>query len=92
MDEGGRYKEFDTSDWEGSVDDSVDLTSLSEDELKTNLEGIVEEERELSYRRRVLHGKIDLIRAELVRRGSLSLSPEELARVLMGAEGEERPG
>jgi hypothetical protein len=30
---------------------------------------------------------IDLIRAELVRRGSVALSPEELASVLMGEEG-----
>ena len=53
---------------------------------------IVEEERVVSYRRRVLHGKIDLMRAELARRGGPSLSPEELARVLMGSEGEKRHG
>ena len=88
MSEGDRREEWGTSDWESSVD----LTSLSEDELRTNLEEIVEEERVVSYRRRVLHGKIDLIRAELARRGGLSLSPEELARVLMDSEGEERPG
>ena len=90
MNEEDRVEECGISDWESSVD----LTSLSEEELKNDLQEIVEEERALSYRRRVLHGKIDLIRAELVRRGGLSLSPEELARVLMGfgSEGEERPG
>lgn len=88
MSEGDRHEEWGAPDWESSVD----LTSLSEDELRTNLEEIVEEERVVSYRRRVLHGKIDLRRAELARRGGLSLSPEELARVLMGYEGEERPG
>jgi hypothetical protein len=43
----------------------------------------------VNYRRQVLQGRIDLIRAELVRRGSVALSPEELVRVLMGKE--ERP-
>ncbi|CAN5589639.1 hypothetical protein BH24ACT20_BH24ACT20_02820 [soil metagenome] len=75
-------------DWEGSAD----LTALSAEELKRNLGEIVEEEKIVSYRRRVLHGKIDLIRAELVRRGEVSLTPEELARVLMGSEGKEQPG
>jgi anti-sigma-K factor RsiG len=44
----------------------------------------VEEERAGCYRRRVLHGRIDLIRAELVRRGATTRAPEELVRVLMG--------
>jgi hypothetical protein len=67
-------------DWEGAED----ITALSEAELKERLEGLVEEERAVSYRRRVLHGRIDLIRAELVRRGATTRSPEELVRVLMG--------
>jgi hypothetical protein len=44
----------------------------------------VEEERAVSYSRRVLHGRIDLIRAELVNRGAITRSPEQLVRVLMG--------
>jgi hypothetical protein len=48
---------------------------------------LVEEERAMSYRRQVLQGRIDVIRAELVSRGSVALSPEELARVLLGEEG-----
>jgi hypothetical protein len=67
-------------DWEGAED----ITALSEAELRERLEGLVEEERAVSYRRRVLHGRIDLIRAELVRRGAITRSPEELVRVLMG--------
>jgi hypothetical protein len=63
-----------------------DLTSISEGELRARLKELSEEERVVSYRRRVLQGRIDLIRAELVRRGSVALSPEELARVLMGRE------
>ena len=67
-------------DWEGAED----ITALSEAELREGLERLVEEERAVSYRRRVLHGRIDLIRAELVRRGATTRSPEELVRVLMG--------
>ena len=66
-------------DWEGAED----ITALSEAELRERLEGLVEEERAVSYRRRVLHGRIDLIRAELVSRGATTRSPEELVRVLM---------
>jgi hypothetical protein len=67
-------------DWEGAED----ITALSEKELRERLEGLVEEERAVSYRRRVLQGRIDLIRAELVRRGATTRSPEELVRALMG--------
>lgn len=67
-------------DWEGSPD----LTALSEEELRGWLKDLAEQEREISYRRRVLQGRIDLLRAELVRRGGATLSPEELVRVLMG--------
>ncbi len=71
-------------EWE----EEPDLTSGSEEELRALLKELAEEERALSYRRRVLQGRIDLIRAELVRRGGVALSPEELARILMGEEGE----
>ena len=67
-------------DWEGEPD----LTDLSEDELRLRLKALSDEERDVSYRRRVIQGRIDLIRAELVRRGGATLSPEELARVLLG--------
>ena len=45
-----------------------DLGSLSDKELKGLIETLTEEEQEVSYRRRVLHGKIDILRAELVNR------------------------
>lgn len=66
-----------------------DLTSFSEEELKAQLEAFSGEEREVSYRRRVLQGRIDLLRAELVRRGGFSVSPEDLARALLGDVSEE---
>jgi hypothetical protein len=73
-------------EWE----EEPDLTSISEEELRARLKELAEEERAISYRRRVLQGRIDLIRAELVRRGGVALSPEELARVLLGGQGEGR--
>jgi hypothetical protein len=45
-----------------------DLGSLSDEELKELIDTLTEEENEISYRRRVLHGKIDILRAELVTR------------------------
>ena len=43
-----------------------DLASLSDDELKNLIDELTREEQEVSYRRRILHGKIDILRAELV--------------------------
>jgi hypothetical protein len=45
-----------------------DIGSLSDEELKELINQLTDEEREVSYRRRVLHGKIDILRAELVNR------------------------
>ena len=41
-----------------------DLGSLSDEELKQLIDELKEEELEVSYRRRLLHGKIDILRAE----------------------------
>jgi hypothetical protein len=68
-------------DWEGAED----FTALSEEELKSRLGVLVEEERAVSYRLEVLRGRMDLIRAELVGRGAVS--PEELVRVLLEEDG-----
>jgi hypothetical protein len=45
-----------------------DLGSLGDKELKDLIDKLTEEENEISYKRRVLHGKIDILRAELVNR------------------------
>ena len=45
-----------------------DLGSLTDVELKDVIRQLTEEETEISYRRRILHGKIDILRAELVNR------------------------
>jgi hypothetical protein len=71
-------------DWEGAED----LTSLSEAELRAHLGALSEEERALSYRLRVLQGRMDVIRAELVRRGAVALPSGDLARALLGEASE----
>jgi hypothetical protein len=45
-----------------------DLPTLSDDDLRQLIRDLVKEENEVSYRRRLLHGKIDILRAELVAR------------------------
>ena len=45
-----------------------DLATLSDEELKKLIDDLTLEEHEVSYRRRILHGKIDILRAELVAR------------------------
>ena len=51
------------------MDDTFpDLGALSDQELKQLIDDLTVEEQEVSYRRRILHGKIDILRAELVNR------------------------
>ena len=45
-----------------------DLGSLEDSALKALIEELEQDEREVSYQRRLLHGKIDILRAELVAR------------------------
>ena len=45
-----------------------DFTTLSDDDLKRLIDEYTQEEQDVSYRRRLLHGKIDILRAELVAR------------------------
>ena len=45
-----------------------DLGSLSDAELKELIDDLTEQEEKVSYERRILHGKIDILRAELVNR------------------------
>ena len=50
------------------MDPLPDLGSLSDDELKRMIDELEHEERAVSFQRRMLHGKIDILRAELVAR------------------------
>lgn len=46
----------------------LNLSGKSNEDLRALLNDLHEEEQRISYQRRVLHGKIDILRAELVRR------------------------
>ena len=69
-----------------------ELGSLTDDQLKQLIEDLEQEEREVSYRRRLLHGKIDILRAELVVRLQSSggrsvldqVDVDRLTAILMG--------
>ncbi len=50
------------------MDTFPDLGSLTDQELKDLIQNLTEEEIDISYKRRILHGKIDILRAELVNR------------------------
>jgi hypothetical protein len=65
-----------------------DLGSLTDQELKELIKEMTDEEIEVSYRRRILHGKIDILRAELVSRlrskdqsGELLISGADVQRL-----------
>lgn len=45
-----------------------DIGSIDDEQLKALIGELADEERQLSYRRRLLHGRIDILRAELVNR------------------------
>lgn len=55
-------------DRHASDDALLNLSERTVDELRELLDELYEEEQKASYRCRVLHGKIDILRAELVRR------------------------
>jgi anti-sigma-K factor RsiG len=50
------------------VEPLPDLATLSDDDLKKLIDDLTTKEQEISYQRRLLHGKIDILRAELVAR------------------------
>jgi hypothetical protein len=50
------------------VEPLPDLGSLSDAELKKLIDTLKQQEQEVSYERRILHGKIDILKAELVAR------------------------
>ena len=84
------------------MDDIVDLVSRSDDELRALVAELEAEEREISRRRRILHGKLDILRAEVVMRlqrkhsqGEAVISANDvqrLSRILAGlGPGDDEP-
>ena len=72
-----------------------DLTTLSDAELKALIRSLEQEEDEISYRRRLLHGKLDILRAELVARlqkkGEGELGQIDLDRLTQILAGKTAP-
>ena len=65
-----------------------DLATLTDPDLKGLIDEYTKEEQEVSYRRRILHGKIDILRAELVSRlreqhrdGETAISGDDVKRL-----------
>lgn len=101
---GGRLAEAtDSRGKSSSTEPFPDLGALNDVELKELIRTLTDEEREISYQRRILHGKIDILRAELVNRmrtqreeGQATITGEDieqLTEILSGkaavpAEGE----
>jgi len=79
-----------------------DIGSMSDAELKGLIGELASEEQDLSYGRRILHGKIDLLRAELVNRlrarhdaGNESITDADVAQLtdlITASESEAQPG
>ena len=72
------------SERDASDESLLNVHEQSIDELRALLDELYEEEQKISYRRRVLHGKIDILRAELVRR--LKEEHEEGKGVVSGSD------
>jgi hypothetical protein len=67
---------------------SPDPASLSDDELRTLIVALEREEDDISLHRRVLHGRIDILRAERERRRrGLHVEPTDLGPILGGSTG-----
>lgn len=80
------------------MDDIVDLVSRSDEDLRALIAELEIEEKDISRRRRVLQGKLDILHAELVMRlqrkhneGEPVISVEDLeglSRILAGGKTE----
>ena len=73
-----------------------DLTTLSDVDLKQLISDLEAEENEISYKRRLLHGKIDILHAELVSRlknkGEGELAQVDVDRLSEILAGKAAPG
>ena len=69
------------------MDTFPDLGALTDAELKNLIRELTDEETDISYRRRILHGKIDILRAELVNR--LQHKHDNGEQLITGADVEQ---
>ncbi len=83
------------------MDNIVDLLSRSDDELRALITELEIKEREISRQRRILHGQLDILRAELLLRlqrkhsdGEPIISADDVAglsRILAGEQPQVDP-
>jgi hypothetical protein len=74
------------------MDPLPDFSTLTDDDLRDMIRVLEKEEDDISFRRRILHGRIDILRAELVARlreqvsaGEAQLADvERLSEILAG--------
>jgi len=64
-----------------------DIGAMSDEELKEMIDELTKDEQKVSYDRRMLHGKIDILRAELVSR--LRSNRESGDALISGADVEK---
>jgi hypothetical protein len=73
-------------DTESAMQPLPDLGSLSDADLKSLIEELEQEENEVSFRRRLLQGRIDILRAERTARlkgkGVTDVDVEKLTDIL----------
>jgi hypothetical protein len=72
---------------EGDLGPMPDTDAMSTDELRAAIRQLEHVEDDVSLQRRILQGKIDILRAERERRrgGGPSVGPEDLGGILGGA-------
>jgi hypothetical protein len=78
------------------VEPIPDLGSLTDEDLKKLKDDLEAQEREVSYKRRILHGQIDILRAEIVTRlqksgGRSVLDELDIARLTEILSGKSSP-
>ena len=71
---------------QGSTEPLPDLGTLSDDDLKALIDKLTQEENDVSFRRRLLQGRIDILRAERTARlkgkGVTEVDVEKLTDIL----------
>jgi hypothetical protein len=80
-----------TNEERRDVEPLPDFSTLNDDDLRTMIHELEKEEDEISFRRRVLHGRIDILRAELVAGGGQARrrrAAERDPRRQSGSEGQ----
>jgi hypothetical protein len=83
------------------MDDTFpDIGAMDDQELREVIDELTKEEQQISYKRRILHGKIDILRAELVNRlrqkreqGGTLISGDDVRQLteILAGRGEDAP-